>query len=178
MLLVGTGIYLSAGPFVRRVLAAPAAQDQAPTRREFTVTARDYSFSPNRVEVQQDDLIKLTVQSADNAYGFTIDDYRVSKRVPAGGSTVVEFRADRAGTLHVLFEPEQRRSPFEDERAADRQAPLDSNRRAAAILALMGGCVWKSTWTSRDGSSSARFWAASRFIAAMKAGAFRVILSA
>ena len=99
MLLVGTGIYLAAGPFVRRVLAAPAGQDQAPTRREFTVTARDYSFSPNRVEVQQDDLIKLTVQSADNAYGFTIDDYRVSKRVPAGGSTVVEFRADRAGTF-------------------------------------------------------------------------------
>lgn len=99
MLLVGTGIYLAAGPLVRRVLAAPAAQEQAPTRREFTVTARDYSFSPNRVEVQQDDLIKLTVQSADNAYGFTIDDYRVSKRVPAGGSTVVEFRADRAGTF-------------------------------------------------------------------------------
>ena len=43
--------------------------------------------------------IKHTVQSADNAYGFTIDDYRVSKRVPAGGSTVVEFRADRAGTF-------------------------------------------------------------------------------
>jgi cytochrome c oxidase subunit II len=99
LLLVGTGIYLAAGPFVRRVLAAPAGQEQAPTRREFTVTARDYSFSPNRVEVQQDDLIKLTVQSADNAYGFTIDDYRVSKRVPAGGSTVVEFRADRTGTF-------------------------------------------------------------------------------
>ena len=99
MLLVGTGIYLAAGPLVRHVLAAPAGQEQPPTRREFTVTARDYSFSPNRVEVQQDDLIKLTVQSADNAYGFTIDDYRVSKRVPAGGSTVVEFRADRAGTF-------------------------------------------------------------------------------
>jgi nitrous oxide reductase len=99
LLLVGSGILLAAGPFVHRVLAAPAAQDQAPTRREFTVTARDYSFSPNRVEAQQDDLIKLTVQSADNAYGFTIDDYRVSKRVPAGGSTVIEFRADRPGTF-------------------------------------------------------------------------------
>ena len=99
LLLVGTGIYLAAGPFVRRVLAAPGAQDQAPTRREFTVTARDYSFSPNQVEAKQDDLIKLTIQSADNAYGFTIDEYRLSKRVPAGGSTVVEFRADRAGTF-------------------------------------------------------------------------------
>ncbi|HKH73738.1 MAG TPA: cupredoxin domain-containing protein [Vicinamibacterales bacterium] len=99
LLLVGTGICFMAEPSFRRVVAAPAGQDQAPTRREFTVTARDYSFSPNRVEAQQDDLIKLTVQSADNAYGFTIDDYRVSKRVPAGGSTVIEFRADRTGTF-------------------------------------------------------------------------------
>jgi len=97
LLLVGAGIYLTAGPFVRRVLAA--GQDQAPTRREFTVTARDFTFSPNRVEAQQDELIKITVQSADHAYGFTIDDYRVSKRVPAGGSTVIEFRADRPGTF-------------------------------------------------------------------------------
>jgi cytochrome c oxidase subunit II len=99
LLLVGTGIYLAAGPLVRRVLAAPSAQDEAPTRREFTVTARNYNFSPNRVEANQDDLIKLTVQSEDNAYGFTIDDYRVSKRVPANGSTIVEFRADRPGTF-------------------------------------------------------------------------------
>jgi cytochrome c oxidase subunit II len=99
LLLVGTGLYLAAGPFVRRVFAAPAAQDQAPTRRVVTVTARDYNFSPNRVEATQDDLIKLTVQSEDVAYGFTIDEYRLSKRVPAGGTTVLEFRADRTGTF-------------------------------------------------------------------------------
>ena len=99
LLLVGGGIFLATSPLVRRVLAAPAAQDQAPTRREFTLTARDYNFSPSRVEASQDDLIKLTVQSQDIAYGFTIDEYRLSKRVPAGGSTVIEFRADRAGTF-------------------------------------------------------------------------------
>jgi heme/copper-type cytochrome/quinol oxidase subunit 2 len=99
LLLVGTGLYLTAGPLVRRVFAAPAAQDQAPTRREFTVVGRDYNFSPSRIEANQDDLIKLTVQSADHAYGFTIDEYRLSKRVPAGGSTIVEFRADRSGTF-------------------------------------------------------------------------------
>ena len=68
----------------------------------------------------QDDLIKLTVQSADVAYGFTIDDYRLSKRVPAGGSTIIEFRADRAGHLRVLFEPEQRLAPLADARPARR----------------------------------------------------------
>ncbi|HLG57222.1 MAG TPA: cupredoxin domain-containing protein [Vicinamibacterales bacterium] len=102
LLLVGAGIYLAAGPLVRLVFANPlpgARQDQAPNRRELTLTARNYRFSPNRLEVTQDDLIKLTVQSEDVAYSLTIDEYRLSKRVPAGGSTTLEFRADRAGTF-------------------------------------------------------------------------------
>ena len=74
-------------------------QEQAPNRREITLTARNYRFSPTRIEVAQDDLVKLTVQSEDNAYSVTIDEYRVSRRVPAGGSTTLEFRADRAGTF-------------------------------------------------------------------------------
>jgi cytochrome c oxidase subunit II len=79
--------------------AQAQAQDQAPERRDLTITARDYRFSPNRIEVSRDDLLRLTVKSEDVAYGFTIDDYRVSKRVPAGGSVVLELRMDREGTF-------------------------------------------------------------------------------
>ena len=89
----GVGLALAAG------LARPAAQDQAPERRDLTITAKDFRFSPNRVEVGRDDLLRLTVKSEDVAYGFTIDEYRVSKRVPAGGSVVLELRADREGTF-------------------------------------------------------------------------------
>ncbi len=88
--LIGAGVVLA---------ARLAAQDQAPNRREFTITAKDYRFSPARVEVSQDDLVKLTVRSEDVAYSITIDDYRVSRRVPAGGVTTLEFRADRPGTF-------------------------------------------------------------------------------
>jgi cytochrome c oxidase subunit II len=80
-------------------VAALAAQDQAPERRDVTITARDFRFSPNRIEVGRDDLLRLTVKSEDVAYGFTIDDYRVSKRVPAGGSVLLELRTDREGTF-------------------------------------------------------------------------------
>ena len=66
---------------------------------EFTITAKDYRFSPDRLEVSQDDLVKVTVRSEDVAYSVTIDEYRVSKRVPAGGTTTLEFRADRPGTF-------------------------------------------------------------------------------
>jgi heme/copper-type cytochrome/quinol oxidase subunit 2 len=76
-----------------------SAQDQAPNRREFTIVARDFHYSPDRIEVMQDDLVKVTIRSEDIAHSFTIDEYRIVKRVAAGGSTTFEFRADRAGTF-------------------------------------------------------------------------------
>ena len=79
-------------------IARLTAQESPPNRREFTISARDYKFTPARIEVTQDDLVKLTVRSEDVAYGFTIDHYRVSKRIPAGGSVSLEFRADASGT--------------------------------------------------------------------------------
>ena len=94
--LLGAGACLLAGPAVVRLLAA---QEQAPNRREITVTARDYRFAPDRIEVSRDDLVKLTVRSADHAYSFTIDEYRLSRRIPAGGTATIEFRADQPGTF-------------------------------------------------------------------------------
>lgn len=79
--------------------AGPFAQDQPPERRDLTITAKDFRFSPSRIEASRDDLLRLTVKSEDVAYGFTIDDYRVSKRVPAHGSVVLELRLDREGTF-------------------------------------------------------------------------------
>src|SRR5207249_2205475 len=44
-------------------------------------------------------LVKVTIQSEDFAYSFAVDEYRIIRRVPAGGTTTFEFRADRAGTF-------------------------------------------------------------------------------
>ena len=94
LMLLGTGVCLIAG-FSARLFA----QDQAPNRREFSITAREYRFTPDRLEVTQDDLVKLTIESADVTYSFTIDAYRLSRRIPAGAKTVIEFRADQTGTF-------------------------------------------------------------------------------
>jgi heme/copper-type cytochrome/quinol oxidase subunit 2 len=93
--LLGAGVCVLAGPAVSRLFA----QDQAPNRREFTITARNYEFSPRRIEVMQDDLVKITLRSEDEAHSFVIDGYRIMRRVPAGGSTTFEFRADKTGTF-------------------------------------------------------------------------------
>lgn len=94
-LVCGAGACVLAGPAVVRLLA----QEASPNRREFTITASDYRFSPNRLEVMQDDLVKITLRSEDGAHSFVIDGYRIMKRVPAGGATTFEFRADKPGTF-------------------------------------------------------------------------------
>lgn len=75
------------------------AQEQAPNRPEFTLVAQDFRYSPARIEVAQDDLVRLTIRSADITYSFAVDEYRIVRRVPAGGETTFEFRADRPGTF-------------------------------------------------------------------------------
>jgi cytochrome c oxidase subunit II len=79
----------------------PAAQEQAPTQRAFEVTARKYAFSPARLETVQDDLVKVTLRSDDIAHSFTVDAYRIAKRVGGGQTVTFEFRADQVGTFPI-----------------------------------------------------------------------------
>jgi heme/copper-type cytochrome/quinol oxidase subunit 2 len=75
------------------------AQDQAPNRRDLTLTVAATRFEPTQLEAVQDDLVRITIHSDDTAHSFNVDQYRIAKRVPAGGTVVVEFRADRVGTF-------------------------------------------------------------------------------
>jgi cytochrome c oxidase subunit 2 len=81
--------------------AAPFGQEQAATQRQFDVVARKFSFTPARIEVVQDDLVKVTLRSDDIAHSFTIDGYRIAKRVGAGQTVTFEFRADQPGTFPI-----------------------------------------------------------------------------
>jgi cytochrome c oxidase subunit 2 len=76
-----------------------ARQETAPTRREFTVVGRRYAFSPDRIEVRQDDLVKVTLVAEDIPHSFTIDAYRIAKRAAPERPVTFEFRADRPGTF-------------------------------------------------------------------------------
>jgi heme/copper-type cytochrome/quinol oxidase subunit 2 len=81
--------------------ARSLAQEQAPTRRDFNVTARKYAFAPSRIEVRQGDIVQVTLRSDDIAHSFTIDEYRIAKRVAPGQSVSFEFRADQSGSFRI-----------------------------------------------------------------------------
>ena len=69
--------------------------------QRFAVTARKYAFSPARIEVQQDDLVRITFSTGDIPHSFTVDKYRIAKRVEPGRPIVFEFRADQPGRFPV-----------------------------------------------------------------------------
>ena len=92
---------------LRRAILAlvllPALLSAAPRptqgRREFTVDAKKYKFAPARIEVDEGDLVRITLVAGDIPHSFTIDDYRIAKRSEPGKPVTFEFLADRAGTF-------------------------------------------------------------------------------
>ena len=90
-----------ARPFVFALLAVASlsAQDRVPNRREITLVARDYQFIPDRIEVTQDDLVRITFTSEARPISFAVDAYRILKRAGADRTIVFEFRADQAGSF-------------------------------------------------------------------------------
>jgi plastocyanin len=76
---------------------ARAAQDD--NHREITIAAKDGAFQPAKVEVRQNDLVKVTFAAEDGPHSLNIDAYRIAKRARPGRPAVFEFRADRAGTF-------------------------------------------------------------------------------
>jgi nitrous-oxide reductase len=81
-------------------MSRPIAQEGIRIR-ECTVVADDFTFTPARLEVHQNDIVRVTFRAADIPHSFTIDDYRIAKRAGVGQTIVFEFRADRAGTFPI-----------------------------------------------------------------------------
>ena len=81
-------------------LAPTLAQEPTP-QRSVAVIARKYAFEPARLEVKLDDLVKVSLSSPDIAHSFTIDAYRIAKRVGGGQTVTFEFRADQGGTFPI-----------------------------------------------------------------------------
>lgn len=85
---------------VRHATGTPVVsedQEQAPTVREITVKARRYAFSPARIEVNQGDIVRITLVAEDIPHSFTIDEYRISKRAASARSVTFEFCAEKPG---------------------------------------------------------------------------------
>jgi cytochrome c oxidase subunit 2 len=82
--------------------AASSGRQTPAVIREWDVVAERWEFTPNRIEANQGDHLKVTVRSADGTHGFEIKALHVHAKVPRAGEPVtVEFVASRAGTFEI-----------------------------------------------------------------------------
>ena len=84
---------------VLRRHAGAAAQEHAQNRREFTIVAKDHVFTPNKLEVSQDDLVRITLSSEERPDQLRHRRLSHLKRAAGGTTITFEFRADQPGTF-------------------------------------------------------------------------------
>ena len=92
-------LVLSPLSWLQALNARGSAQSQGAAPRPIRIIARKYRFEPARIELNQDDLVTIELVTADIAHSFTIEAYRIMKRVNPGQPVTFEFRADMPGTF-------------------------------------------------------------------------------
>ena len=76
------------------------AETAGASERIFIVTASRYEFTPDLLEVDEGDRLRIALRSEDVAHGFAIEGYGIDVALPESGEAVlVDFVADRPGTF-------------------------------------------------------------------------------
>jgi cytochrome c oxidase subunit II len=73
--------------------------DPTPAVKNFTITAKNWEFTPGTITVKKGDKVRLTITSVDVDHGFTLSAFNVKVMLKPGETQVVEFTADKVGTF-------------------------------------------------------------------------------
>ncbi len=67
--------------------------------REFVITAKNWSFSPDTIVVNQGDKVKIKITSTDIAHSFLLKDYNLNIKLEPNQTQTIEFIADKFGVF-------------------------------------------------------------------------------
>lgn len=67
--------------------------------QSFSITAKQWEFSPATITVKKGNTVRLTIKSIDVDHGFSLSAFSVSETLKAGETTTVEFVADKSGNF-------------------------------------------------------------------------------
>ena len=67
--------------------------------KEFNIIAKQWQFSPNKIEVNKGDTVILNVKSIDVTHGFAIPKLGINEFLSPGNTVKIEFVANKKGTF-------------------------------------------------------------------------------
>ncbi len=75
---------------------------EEPSVMEISVTAKQWEFIPNPIEVNKGAKVILKMKSVDVPHGFILPEFGINERLDPGKEVVVEFVADRSGEFEFF----------------------------------------------------------------------------
>jgi len=76
---------------------ATMAEDNLKT---IEISASDFKFSPNKIEVNKEDKVRILFKNVQGSHDFAIDELEISiPQKKAGESAIIDFIADKSGTF-------------------------------------------------------------------------------
>ncbi|MDP3640784.1 MAG: cupredoxin domain-containing protein [Nanoarchaeota archaeon] len=70
--------------------------------QEFKITAKQFAFEPETIEIHKGDRVRLIVTSLDLPHGFSILEYGINERLNPGEPVAIEFTADQEGEFTMF----------------------------------------------------------------------------
>lgn len=67
--------------------------------REFTITAKQFTFTPSTLTVNKGDRVRLSISDVDVKHGFAITEFGVNLLLTVGKTEIAQFVADKRGTF-------------------------------------------------------------------------------
>lgn len=72
----------------------------APVPVVFTITGKNFSFTPATLTVKKGDTVSMTFKDESGMHDFKIDEFNIAtKQLASGGQETVTFVADKAGSF-------------------------------------------------------------------------------
>ncbi|MFZ5818015.1 MAG: hypothetical protein ACOY93_22410 [Bacillota bacterium] len=90
------GLLLIAG-LATTALTGRAGASGQPRVVEIEMEARQWEYGPGIIEVNQGDIVRISLMSMDVAHGFYLDGYGIHEHADPGKPVVIEFVAERPG---------------------------------------------------------------------------------
>ena len=70
--------------------------------RVISITAKQWEFLPNNIEVNKGETVILKIKSIDVPHGFYLADFNLQKILQPNEESVIEFVADKSGTFDFM----------------------------------------------------------------------------
>lgn len=69
-------------------------------KRVIEMTAEKFRFTPEKITVEKGDTVRIDIISKDVKHGLQIKAFNVNEEISSEEPTIIEFKADKAGTFH------------------------------------------------------------------------------